>query len=481
MTEAPAPAERPEPEQAPVPAPGPGPATGHRRPPRGARWASGIVLALVALAVLGLVVAGLVGADERRAPRPGATAAASRDPAGLAPDRDQQQLDALTAVLAARRRAVLTHDRAAWVATVDPQSARFRDAQSAVFDHLADVPFSDWSYQYVGRAPDLSPDRLRELGGEAWVARVLAGYRLRGFDTTTSYVEQDLTVVRRGARWFIASTSDGGTAPQPWDLGPVHVVRGDHVLVLGTAPRATLRDYAGWGERAVRQVSGVWGSRWSRKAVLVAPRGQHEFGQLLLREDTGLDQVAAVTTGDLGGHGTSGSTGRAGNDRVVINPAAFARLGSTGRRVVLTHELTHVAVRQTTTSAVPTWLSEGFADFVAYSGTGVSRRVGAGDVLALVRAGHGPTHLPAPDDFDPTRTTIAPSYSAAWLACSRIADTYGTDRLVALYRRAATAPTDGSTPDPDQQLASAFRSVLGTTTTAFTRDWLRYLDRLARS
>ncbi|HEX3003780.1 MAG TPA: hypothetical protein VHO27_06190 [Angustibacter sp.] len=471
MTEAPAPAERPaaEPEREP----------GHAHRPWGARAAALGVLLLVALAVLALVVSGLVGADDRRTARPRATASAPHDPATVAPDRDQQQLDALTGVLAARRRAVLTHDRAAWVATIDPQATAFGAAQAAVFDHLAGVPFSDWSYQYVGRAPDLSPGRLRELGGEAWVARVLAGYRLRGFDTSTSYVEQDLTVVRRGARWFIASTSDGGTAPQPWDLGPVHVAHGEHVLVLGTAPTATLRQYAALGDRAVRQVSDVWGSRWSRTAVLVAPRSQHEFGRLLLREDTGLDQVAAVTTGDLGGD--EGTTGRAGNDRVVINPAAFARLGSTGRRVVLTHEMTHVAVRQSTTSAVPIWLSEGFADFVAYSGTGVSRRVGAGDLLAEVRAGHGPSRLPSPDDFDPTRTTIAPSYSASWLACSLIADTYGPARLVALYRRAATAPADGSVPDPDHQLEAAFQQTLGTTTTAFTRDWLRYVDRLARS
>ena len=84
------------------------------------------------------------------------------------------------------------------------------------------------------------------------------------------------------------------------------------MLVLGTAPAATLRQYAAAGDRAVRQVSGVWGTRWSRKAVLVAPRSQHEFGRLLLREDTGLDQVAAVTTGDLGGESGGGSSAPGG-------------------------------------------------------------------------------------------------------------------------------------------------------------------------
>jgi hypothetical protein len=211
--------------------------------------------------------------------------------------------------------------------------------------------------------------------------------------------------------------------------------------------------------------------------VLVVPRTQGEFGRLLRREADGLDQVAAVTTGDLreGAH-------RAGNDRVVVNPGAFARLGDTGRHVVLTHELTHVAVRQSTRAAVPTWLSEGFADFVGYRGTGVDERTGAGDLLSRVRAGHGPTHLPDAADFDPTRTTIAPSYAGSWVACSLIASTYGTDRLVALYRRAATTGStgsDGAAEDAQARLSRAFRAVLGINESRFTEDWLRHLRELA--
>ncbi|WP_460460451.1 hypothetical protein, partial [Angustibacter peucedani] len=439
--------------------------------------------ALAVAAVLAVVAAGLGAAAWQRhdggTPTPGSSPSAASPSVG-APDRDQQQLDALTAVLDARRRAVLDHDRDAWLATVDPQSTTFRDEQGAVFDNLRAVPFRDWTYQYLGRAPDLSSQRVAQLGGEVWVARVLAGYRLRGYDTTSSDVEQYLTVVRRGSAWFIASTEDGGTAPQPWDLGRVRVARGDRVLVIGTASPSTLGLYAEAGDRAVARVSEVWGRAWSRHAVLVAPRTQAEFGQLLLRSKDGLSQVAAVTTGDLGGESTDATTGRAGNDRVVINPGAFARLGATGRRVVLTHEMTHVAVRQSTATSVPIWLSEGFADFVGYRGTGVTRRVGAGDLLAQVRAGHAPRTLPTTADFDPTRTTIAPSYSASWLACSLIADTYGTSKLVALYRRAAST-RPGTAPDPDAQLRSAFPAVLGRSEQGFTADWRRYLDQLARA
>lgn len=449
-----------------------------------------VVTALVALGV-GASVA-LLGHDGRVGAMPGprpATSAPSATPSTgtPAPDRDRQQLDALTGLLGVRSRAVLAGDRDAWLSTVDPRSSAFRSVQAAVFEHLDEVPFSLWTYQFVGRAPPLSAARLAELDGEAWVARVLAGYRIRNYDTATSYTEQYLTVVRRDDRWYLAADTDGGSAPQPWDLGRVQVVRGARVVVLGTAPVATLRGYAVAGDAAIRRVSEVWGSNWSRRAVLVAPRTQSEFGRLLLREAAGLSQIAAVTTGDLAGalggaaDADTAPPGRAGNDRVVINPGAFARLGATGRRVVLTHEMVHVAVRSSTTASVPIWLSEGFADYVGYRGTGVSRRAAAGDLLVLVRAGRGPTQLPTAADFDPTRTTIAPSYSAAYLASALIADEYGVDALVALYRRAATAPADAAGADPDAQLAAAFPQVLDTTTEAFTKDWRAHLARLARS
>jgi hypothetical protein len=400
----------------------------------------------------------------------------------VSPSDEGQQVAALKALLNARARAAAAHDRAGWMAAVDPRSRGFAARQAAAFDNFAAVPFSSWSYEYLSRAPELSPARSASLGGHPWVARVLAGYEIEGFDSSRSTVEQYLTVVQREGRTYLSDDTDGGTAPQPWDLGRVRLVHGDRVLAMGTAPTATLSRYAAAGDRAVARVTQVWGAGWSRRAVLVVPRTQAEFGKLLLRQPAGLDQVAAVTTGDLGGTASTDvqhtSGGRAGNDRVVLNPAAFTRLSGTGQRVVMTHEMTHVAVRQSTSAAVPIWLSEGFADFVGYRGTGVSRRLGAGDLLVLVRSGHGPRSLPTAADFDPSRTTIAPSYSGAWLACSRIADEHGSKALVALYRRAAS-PQNGSDGDPNARLATAFPEVLHTSVAAFTKDWRRYLSQLA--
>jgi hypothetical protein len=121
------------------------------------------------------------------------------------------------------------------------------------------------------------------------------------------------------------------------------------------------------------------------------------------------------------------------------------------------------------------------ADYVGYRDVGATRRQVAAALLTKVRAGTGPKALPAAGDFDPSRTTIAPSYNAAWLAVNRIVDRYGRAALVRFYLAAATTPTGSSaaTQDPDEAVAAAFASVLGTTQAAFTKQWLAYLQTLA--
>jgi hypothetical protein len=388
------------------------------------------------------------------------------------PTAEQQRVAALQVLLSTRAKAVLSGDKASWLSTVDPTQRSFRTAQSTLFDNLRDVGFSSFGYTYGSVAATLPAPRRRELGASAWVARVVTDYQIRTFDRTPSRAEQYFTSVRRAGRWYLAADSDQSVTPQPWDIGRISVVRGSRVLVMGTAERAVLQSFAKQGDAAVSRVSAVWGERWSRRAVLVVPTSQRQMGRLLQRAD-GLDQVAAVTTGELSATGAAA----AGSDRVVINPAAFARLGASGRRVVLTHELTHVAVRSSTSASVPIWLSEGFADYVGYQGVGLDRRTVAADVLALVRRGEGYRQLPTAADFDPARTTIAPAYSAAWLACLLIADRYGQQGLVQLYRTAATAKTT----NPDAALATAFRQVLGMSQAQFTTRWRSYLSGLAKT
>jgi hypothetical protein len=123
------------------------------------------------------------------------------------------------------------------------------------------------------------------------------------------------------------------------------------------------------------------------------------------------------------------------------------------------------------------------ADYVGYSGLHIPRERVASELLALVRAGKGPTELPTDIDFDPSRTQIAPSYSSSWLAVSRLVDRYGQARVVRFYRLVASKTTAGGPvqPDPEVTAASAFPQIFGISEGRFVDGWRQYLRTLAHT
>lgn len=389
-------------------------------------------------------------------------------------DLDGAKHQQVVEIVARRAAALASKDERAWLATLADLTTPFAARQAEVFERMTRLPIAGYAQTGVESGPPLTAARQRSLGPDAWVARVHLSYSLRGYDRAPRQFTASYAVVRTATGWGLADDADGDTQPQPWDLSPMTVLSSPTTLVIGSASRACLTDYLALGDVAHATIAGVWGS--ARPGVIIAPATSKELVTLLQRSSaTGLDQVAAITDGPLDARGTATS------DRVYINPDAFARLNAQGRRVVVTHELTHVTVRATTTRVVPLWLSEGLADYVGFSGLGLDPRVVAADLLAKVRAGTGPIGLPTDDAFDPARSVIAPVYNAAWLAVSRISSTSGQDRLVAFYRAVAgTGPADaGPVTDPAVNARKAFPAVLGVTQDAFTTDWLAELRRLA--
>jgi hypothetical protein len=388
-------------------------------------------------------------------------------------------------LLRARTRAVQGHDKSAWMATVDDPASPFGRRQSLMFDNLMRLPDEGFRYDVPTPGAALSAARARASGARAWVGQTRGHYALTGFDRAPRTFAVAFTFVRRPAGWRIAADSDGLTTRQVWDLPGLRVLRGRTSLVVGNDSPAHMASYRDQADAGVARVTAVWGRDWSTHVVLLTPATAAQFAALLGRSgDQGLDQVAAVTIGAA----ISGT--RAGGDRVVINPSTFGDLQPDGRRVVITHELTHVAIRSSTTRPAPLWLSEGMADYVGYLGLGLPRARVAAPWLARVRAGTAPRRLPSDADFDPARTRIAPAYAAAWLACSRLADRYGQARLVAFYRAVAdagpqAAATPGTArsgiPSPAAAASRAFASVLGTTEQAFVSSWASYTAQLARS
>ena len=373
--------------------------------------------------------------------------------------QDAAGADGIRAMLGRRAAAVLHHDEAAFLATVDPRSAALRAAQRRVFGNLAAVPLASFGY------------RLRATGGfpapsGETAAEVELDYALRDYDAAPVSGTGYLTLVRRDGRWYVAGTTGPAGHPgavQPWDQGKVTVVRGRHSLVLGSGTPDALRRYASLADAAVPVVRAAWPGPWPGKAVVEVPADEAGMAALLGAAPSAYQGIAAVTTAELRGSATAPA------DRVIVNPQAFAGLSALGRTVVLTHEITHVATRKATTAGTPLWLSEGFADWVGYTGTGRPPRQAAPELAADVVAGHPPRALPATADFGTTSGGLAQAYEGAWLACRMIAGTWGSGRLTALYQAAGRMDTD-----------TALRRTLGLGLDAFTARWRAYLTEELR-
>lgn len=370
-----------------------------------------------------------------------------------------------------RAAAVLARDRAGFLATVDRASPAFRRSQERLFGALTAVPLSSWSYELPATGQrQLPASRRSRYGAPTYVPDVVRlHYRLRGFDDRPTSLPMYLTFVRRPEGWLLGSDRDlDGTGVRTtrelWDFGPVSAVAGRRSLVFGHAgSRPVLTRLAAQADSAVPAVTSVWGTGWPQRVVVVLPDTATEL-RALLSDDRDVSQLAAVATAWSVPALGSGPVGQ----RVLLNPANFNRLGSVGRRVVLTHEITHVATRAATSPATPTWLAEGFADYVAYRQAGAPPRAVAAELRADVRAGRLPTALPADARFAGTANRLPQAYEEAWLACRLIAETSGPAGLVRFYRAAGAAGGGAAVP-------SAFQQVLGTTPAAFTTRWRSYV------
>ncbi len=389
-------------------------------------------------------------------------------------EREQQ----VRQLLADRAGALLRRDKAAFLAVVDPAAGALRARQAALFDALEEVPLGTWRYRLditTERPSDSALDR-RYGRYRWWAPDVTLEHSLAGFDDRPTSALHHLTFVKRDGRWLLGADDDFedvglGTPRALWDRGPVVAERVADVLVLGRPDaRRLLRNVASVTAAAVPRVEAVWGTDWRRGAVVLVPTDGAEMADLL-GSDGDLSQIAAVATAELGG-GTQEFD--PSGDRILVNADTFTKLGQLGRRVVLTHELTHVATRRATGPAVPGWLAEGFADYVGYADVDLPLALSARELRADIRAGDLPEQLPSDSDFDGGNEDLAQAYEQAWLAVRLIAEQHGRDGLLRFYR--AVGARRGGV-DSAVAVEDALRSELGTSTAELTEAWRAALQR----
>ncbi|MFG2548704.1 hypothetical protein [Streptomyces sp. NPDC048581] len=351
-------------------------------------------------------------------------------------------------VLDGRAAAILDRDRAAFLRTGAPDW----------FGNVRALPLADWSYRLT---------RLHRTGDTA-TAEAELRFSVRGYDRAPVSAGRTLSLsLDAGGHWYVeAERPAKGSAEQLWDQGAVSVVRGDHSLVMGVGQSAeALREYAELADEAVPAVSQAWGTDWARRIVVLVPASLGGMAGLLGSPESSYRGIAAVTTGE------TGAPAKAPADRIIVNPDAYGVLGATGKQVVLTHETTHVATRAHTTAATPLWLSEGYADWVGYLGSGRSPSQAAPELWGAVTEGRVPQVLPADADFGFTGDSgrLARAYESGWLACRLIAERWGEVRLVEFYR--AVGAHEGRAG----AVEGALKDVLGTSLEEFTGEWREYL------
>lgn len=381
----------------------------------------------------------------------------------------------VTALLDRHGSAVLHHAQQDFLHDVDTSrpAAAFRDRQSAQFAALAAVPLQSWSYAVQAPVTDASAvaAATARYGAPTAVMHLTLSYALQGIDKVPSRHDLWWSFVRRHGRVVVAGDDDlaqlGGAGWRgPWDFGPLVAQRGLHSLVLGHPQDAvTLPELAQAVDSAVPAVTGVWGDEWAQQVAVVVPASAEELDALTGQSGT-LTDVSAETVSDP----RDPVTGAVPGQRVIMNPRTLGSLTEVGRRIVVRHEVTHVAAAAATAEGTPRWLVEGFAEYVGNLGSGQPVSVAAAELRADVRRGRVPGGLPADDAFAPGSPGLAQVYEQSWLACRLIAARAGQAGLVRLYRLVGA-----STQPADAAVASAMQSVQHESIAEFTERWLAYL------
>jgi hypothetical protein len=376
-------------------------------------------------------------------PRPPGDSASGREVAG------QRTLTDLVHALVARD--------GAEAASVGTDDAKPLLADMAVNAERMDL--RDLALRMVDADGTLTADERDRLGDAAWAGAAELTYRLDAWDAQPTRLEIRVVFSSVGGRDLLAGVGGGDDRTPLWMTGRVTLSASGRALVVARGDDGA--HVLGLARQALADVGKVLPA-WDGKLVVEVPDSEEQLDQALAAPDGRYDNIAAVTTS------VDGSLVPGSPVHVFLNPKVFDGLGPRGAQVVVSHETTHVAT-DATFAELPTWLLEGFADYVALAHAGIPVSTAASQILARIRTDGPPDHLPTAEELDPSAPGLGATYEEAWLAARFIARQYGEPRLVRFYEKVG-----GGEP-----VKQAFAEVLGTTETAFVERWRADLRKLA--
>jgi hypothetical protein len=410
--------------------------------------------------VIGLLLAGLLGACSLVAPRAGTQP--SPTPTTRTDTRTERAQRLVDDIVTAGRRGDST---AEFVSSRDQVFAGRAAVWSA---NLARIDWTSLRWTVRSAQASLSDARRAVLGPDAWVQSVTLSWVLPD-ESRTAEEEVWLTFVDEPAvaggapTLRLAGDTDGPGAGSPapiWWQQPVHLRRDGATVLLTDDDDPDWLEQASAARRAVRKRIGVAERDKDGPLVVELPRSRAAFERALGVPATSYAQVAAAAW-------PMGADTSTAPIHVVVNPEATARLSALGRNVLLTHEAVHVATRSPGSPA-PTWLVEGYADRIAYRAHPSGAVPATEAVRDAVRRDGVPRDWPVEDDFGPEAPDLDLTYDLAWTATRSIAMAYGDDALNRFY-----AAVDGGA-----SLEEAAEKI-GTTKRSLRQRWRADLTELA--
>lgn len=434
-----------------------------------------LLVAGIALALLGglALVSAPLGHRGDTLPNPAqTTTTAPPSQAAIAPPASGRT-DAVQALLRTRADAVKRRDEKAFMAGIDPQAdPAFVDAQRALFTNLAGVPLREWDYTLVAQRA-LDSAALPGVRGaeELWAPEIQLVYALRGSDVSTTQRPMGYLLIRRAGTWYIRSDNDlqnvgRKTWRGPWDFGPCVATTTGRGLVISHPARQEMAErIASELDSAVHAVSDVWGTGWPEQVVVLLPDTPDEM-RALVGPNFPVDAVVAVSVADRVDNEKHTATGQ----RVVMSPTTADKLGIAALKIVLRHEITHIAARGSTVDGSPMWLLEGFADYVGYRESGIPLGQAAPDLNAQMITRGPPDRLPTDEEFRGSGHVLDMAYQQSMSVARFVADKFGEAKLLELYHVLAKAGR-ASAADIDKFL----QSVVGLDREQFVAAWQEYL------
>jgi len=364
--------------------------------------------------------------------------------------------------LLAQLSAAIRHDRRPdFLALVSSQDPGFTSTAGMIFDNLHAIDPSDFSLKATGSRRDLSKARTSVLGRNGYAAQVQVTWSVPG-DRAPSSQQVWMTIdkVGHGFRW--AGVTDGPPGPRPtplWWLEPVDYDHSGAVTIIA-GDGIDARNWAVAANTAVaKDVPKLRAADWNHRLVIIVPSNERLLEQSMGAARGADSALAGITWPD-------GGKPAAAPIRIMIN--ANGQPNSLATSIVLAHEAVHVATRSPISPA-PTWLVEGYADYIAYLSYPQGAQAAATDLLSEVKRNGPPRTLPSESDFGAQHPDLNRTYAEAWSVCRYLAEQYGSAKLWKFYQAVDKSP-DGS-------IAGPARSAFGISQHQVITGWQQHLRK----